>query len=85
VGKTIRVASRNYSSSGSPRRLAPFLGSHKTVRLLPFQAYEQIWHTGQTSILILVQAKSPEMIGAAEDEVRMILRRAAARTILRAR
>jgi putative ABC transport system permease protein len=41
---------------------------------IPFQAYEQIWHTAQTSLLILVQARSPELIDPAEDEVRMLLR-----------
>jgi putative ABC transport system permease protein len=75
IGKTVRVATQELLIVGVATTIGSIFGqSQDQFVFLPFQSYEQIWHTGQTSIMILVQAKSPELIGAAEDEVRMILR-----------
>jgi putative ABC transport system permease protein len=42
--------------------------------MVPFSVYRDSWHAPKSSITLFVQANDPEMISAAEDEVRVMLR-----------
>ncbi len=75
VGRTIRIATQELLIVGVATPIGSVFGqSQDQFVFIPFQTYEQIWHTAQTSLLILVQARSPALIEPAEDEVRMLLR-----------
>jgi putative ABC transport system permease protein len=75
VGRTIRAGSQEFQVVGvAAARGSVFGQSQDQFVLVPYKTYEKTWHTGRNSLNIFVQARSPELIDAAMDEVRMILR-----------
>jgi putative ABC transport system permease protein len=75
VGRTIRAGPQEFQVIGvAAVRGSVFGQSQDQFVLVPYKTYEKSWHTARNSLNIFVQARSPELIDAAMDEVRMILR-----------
>ncbi|HYB62621.1 MAG TPA: ABC transporter permease [Methylomirabilota bacterium] len=77
IGKMIRIGSKTCTVVGVADPLGTVFGvSRDTFVLIPFQTYEKEWKTPTDSASFFVQARSEDMMEAAEDESRMILRAA---------
>lgn len=75
IGKTVRIATQEFQVIGVGNPQGTVFGQPQDqIVLMPFETYEKIWHTAQSSISIWVQARGPDVVGGAEDEVRMLLR-----------
>jgi putative ABC transport system permease protein len=75
IGRTVRIATQEFQVIGVANQIGQVFGqSQDQIVLIPFQTYEKVWHTAQSSITIWVQAKGPDIVGGSEDEVRMLLR-----------
>jgi putative ABC transport system permease protein len=75
VGKFVRAGPEEFQVVGVTVPQGTVLGVPRdNFVLLPYRTYEKSWHTAQNSLDFFVQARSPEFIDAAEDEVRVILR-----------
>jgi putative ABC transport system permease protein len=75
VGKEVRAGNRSYRVVGVAAKMGTVLGqSQDNFVLIPFSAFRAGWHRPNGSASLFVQARSPELMGAAQDEVRVILR-----------
>jgi putative ABC transport system permease protein len=75
IGRTVRIATQEFQVIGVANQIGQVFGqSQDQIVLIPFQSYEKVWHTAQSSITIWVQARGPDIVGGSEDEVRMLLR-----------
>jgi len=75
VGKTIRVGPQTYQVVGTARPLGSVFGnSRDNFVWMPFGTYMKTWHLPNDSIDVWTQSWTPESMGAAVDEVRVILR-----------
>jgi len=75
VGKFVRAGQEEYQVVGVTVPLGTVFGQPQdNYILIPFHTWEKSFHTAQNSMTMFVQARSPELIDAAEDEVRVILR-----------
>jgi len=75
LGKFVRFGPEEFQVIGVTVPLGTVFGQPQdNYVLIPFHSFEKSWHTDQESLTMFVQAKSPELIDAAEDEVRVILR-----------
>jgi len=75
IGKSLRVGQQTYQVIGVGTPLGSVFGqSRDNFVLIPLGTYLKAWFTPYDSIQILVQAKTPELIDASQDEVRMLLR-----------
>ncbi len=75
IGKTLRAGSQVYEVVGVADAIGSVFGiSQDNFLIIPFHTYEKTWHTPSESILIFVQAASPELMDQAQDEARMLLR-----------
>jgi len=75
IGKSIRVGSHTYEVVGVAKAMGSVFGqSQDNFVHIPMGAYMKGWCGGSCSIVVLVQAASTELMDAAQDEVRAILR-----------
>jgi putative ABC transport system permease protein len=75
VGKEVRAGNRSYRVIGVAAKMGTVLGiSQDNFVIIPFSAFRAGWHQPNGSISLFVQARSPELMEAAQDEVRVILR-----------
>jgi putative ABC transport system permease protein len=75
IGKTIRVGSQIYQVVGTASPLGSVFGqSRDNWVIVPFHTFLKSWHQPNDSIDLWIQALSPEMMDAAADEARAILR-----------
>jgi len=75
LGKFVRAGPEEFQVIGVTTPLGTTLGQPQDNYIqIPFHTYEKSWHTARNSLIFFVQARSPELIDAAEDEVRVVLR-----------
>jgi putative ABC transport system permease protein len=75
LGKFVRAGPEEFQVIGVTTPLGTVFGQPQDNYIqIPFHTYEKSWHTAQNSLTFFVEARSPELIDAAEDEVRVVLR-----------
>jgi putative ABC transport system permease protein len=75
LGKFVRAGPEEFQVIGVTTPLGTLFGQPQDNYIqVPFHSYEKSWHTAQNSLTFFVEARSPELIDAAEDEVRVVLR-----------
>ena len=75
VGKTVRVGPQTYEIVGTAKPLGAVFGqSRDNYVYMPFATYMKTWHLPNDSVDIWMEAWSPEVMDAAIDDVRVILR-----------
>jgi putative ABC transport system permease protein len=75
VGKDVRAGNQSYRVVGVAEKMGTVLGiSQDNFVIVPLATFRAGWHRPNGSISLFVQARSPELMQAAQDEVRVILR-----------
>jgi putative ABC transport system permease protein len=75
LNKPLRVGSQVYTIVGVAKEMGTVLGqSRDNFVFIPFSSYLKVWSRGNDSIFMLAQAEHPELMEAAADEIRAILR-----------
>ena len=75
IGKTIRAGTHSYQVIGVAEVIGSAFGqSQDRYMFIPLGTYAKEWGTQRDSLDLFVQARSAEMMGASEDEARMLLR-----------
>jgi len=75
IGKSLRAGSQVFEVVGVATPIGTVFGvTQDNFVLVPFGVFEKTWHTPSNSISIFVQARTAELMGAAQDEARLILR-----------
>jgi len=75
IGKTLRVGPQTYQVVGTVKPMGSAFGQSRDYFVkMPFTTYMKSWHLPNDSVDIWIQTVSPEFMGAAIDEVRVILR-----------
>ena len=75
VGKEVRAGNQSYIVVGVAAKMGTVLGiSQDNFVIIPFSTFRAGWHRPNGSVSLFVQARSPELMEAAQDEVRVILR-----------
>ena len=75
IGRSVRAGNRSYRVIGVAGAIGAVFGiSQDNFLLIPFATYRAGWHAPNRSVTLFVQARDPELMEAAQDEVRLILR-----------
>jgi putative ABC transport system permease protein len=75
VGKEVRASNQSYLVVGVAAKMGTVLGiSQDNFLIIPFSTFRAGWHRPNGSVSLFVQARDPELMEAAQDEVRVILR-----------
>ena len=75
IGKTIRAGTHSYQVVGVAETIGSALGqSQDRFMFIPLGTYQKEWGTQRDSLVLFIQAGNSEMMGASEDEARMLLR-----------
>jgi putative ABC transport system permease protein len=75
VGKEIRASNQSYQVIGVAAKMGTVLGiPQDNFLIIPFSTFRAGWHRPNGSVSLFVQARGPEVMEAAQDEVRVILR-----------
>jgi len=75
IGKSIRAGQGQYEVVGVAVAKGTVLGeSEDNFLMIPMGTYRKEWLKPQDSVTMFVQATAPELMDAAEDEARVILR-----------
>jgi putative ABC transport system permease protein len=75
IGKNVRAGNQSYLVVGVAAKMGTVLGmSQDNFMIIPFSTFRAGWHRPNGSISLFVQARSPELMEAAQDEVRVVLR-----------
>ncbi len=75
IGKSIRVGSETYDVVGVAKAIGSVFGqSQDNFLLIPLGTYRKTRHAPNGSLTLFVQARHAEMLEAAEDEARLLLR-----------
>jgi putative ABC transport system permease protein len=75
IGNSIRTGTQVFEVVGVATPIGSVFGvPQDNFVLVSFGTFEKTWHTPGNSIAIFVQARSAELVGAAQDEARLILR-----------
>ncbi|MGH9734171.1 MAG: ABC transporter permease [Candidatus Acidiferrales bacterium] len=75
IGKTIRPGQSEYEIVGVAKTLGTVLGqSRDNFVLITLSTYRKEWLKPDDSIMVFIQARSPDLMTAAEDQARVILR-----------
>ena len=74
IGKTIYLDGNAYVVIGIAQKIGSTLGQPQdTFAYIPVETYRKVYGT-QESGTLRIQARSPQLMGAAEDEARMLMR-----------
>jgi putative ABC transport system permease protein len=75
IGRAVRAGSQEFQVVGVAAAIGTVFGIPRDQFIfVPFRTWDKSWHTGRNSLTMFVQARSPDALDAAQDEVRMILR-----------
>ena len=75
VGKAVRAGSNQYIVVGVAKARGTVFGqSQDNFLMIPLSTYRKSWHAPDDSVVIFVQARGPEIMDAAQDESRVIIR-----------
>lgn len=75
IGKTIRAGTHSYEVVGVSQVIGSAFGqSQDNFMFIPLGTYIKEWGTQRDSLTLFMQAGDAEMMGASEDEARMLLR-----------
>ena len=75
IGRSVRAGNHSYQVIGVAATIGTVFGiSQDNFVLIPFSTYRAGWHAPNRSVSLFVQARDPELMEAAQDEVRLILR-----------
>ncbi|HTU33322.1 MAG TPA: ABC transporter permease [Candidatus Acidoferrum sp.] len=75
IGKTIRPGQSEYEIVGVAKTLGTVLGqSRDNFVLITLSTYRKEWLKPDDTIMVFIQARSPDLMPAAEDQARVILR-----------
>jgi len=75
IGRSVRAGNHSYRVIGVAASIGTVFGiSQDNFLLIPFSTYRAGWHAPNRSVTLFIQARDPELIQAAQDEVRVILR-----------
>jgi putative ABC transport system permease protein len=75
IGKAIRVGNQVYTIVGVARPRGSVFGqSQDNFVVIPMGAYLKSWMGPRTSIFVLIQAVRPDLMEAAQDEARAMMR-----------
>jgi putative ABC transport system permease protein len=75
VDKEVRAGNQSYRVIGVAAKMGTVLGiSQDNFLLIPYSTFRAGWHKPNGSISLFVQARGPELMEAAQDEARVILR-----------
>ncbi len=75
IGKTLRIGTQVCEIVGVATPIGSVFGvSQDNFVLVAFGTFEKTWHTPSNSIAIFVQAQTAELMDAAQDEARLIMR-----------
>jgi putative ABC transport system permease protein len=75
IGRTVRAGSQEFQVVGVAAAIGTVFGIPQDQFIfVPFRTWDKTWHTARNSLTMFVEARSPDAIDAAQDEVRMILR-----------
>jgi putative ABC transport system permease protein len=75
IGRTVRAGNHSYQVIGVAAALGTVFGLPlDNFMVIPFSTYRAGWHAPNQSVSLFIQARDPELLQAAEDEVRVILR-----------
>jgi putative ABC transport system permease protein len=75
IGKTIRAQTHSYLVIGVAKAIGTVFGqSQDNFMIMPFSTFQKEWQRQTDSVSIFVQAPSAELMGASEDEARMLFR-----------
>ncbi len=75
LGQMVRAGTESYRVVGVAEMAGTVLGvSQDNFVLIPFSTFRAGWHAPTRSITLFVQARDPELMEAAQDEVRLVLR-----------
>ncbi len=75
VGKSIRASSQVHEVVGVAKAIGSVFGqSQDNFVLIPFSTYLKTRHTPNSSVTVFVQARHAELLDAAQDEARLLLR-----------
>ena len=75
IGKTVRAGSDSYEVVGVAKAIGSVFGvTQDNFILIPFGTYRKTRHAPNASITLFVQARHPELLDAAQDDARLLLR-----------
>ena len=75
IGKSIRAGSQVYEVVGVAKAIGSVFGqSQDNFVLIPLGTYLKTRHTPNSSVTLFVQARHAELLDAAQDEARLLLR-----------
>jgi len=75
IGKTIRAGTHTYQVIGVAQAIGSAFGqSQDNYMIIPINTFLKGWHRPIDWAVIFIQAPNAEMMGASEDEARMLLR-----------
>ncbi len=75
IGKTIRAGSQAYEVVGVAKAIGSVFGqSQDNFVLIPLGVFQKTWHAPNGSLTMFIQARHPELMEAAQDEARLLLR-----------
>ena len=75
VGKEVRANNQSYLVIGVAAKMGTVLGiSQDNFVIIPFMTFRAGWHKPNGSVSLFIQARDPELMEAAQDEARVILR-----------
>ena len=75
IGKTIRAGSQAYEVVGVAKAIGSVFGqSQDNFVLIPLGVFRKTWHAPSGSLTMFAQARHPELMEAAQDEARLLLR-----------
>jgi len=75
VGKEVHVGRQVYQIVGVAKRRGSVLGqSQDNFVFIPLGTYLKTWASPQTSLFMLVKARRPDLVDAAQDEARVLMR-----------
>ncbi|HJY88203.1 MAG TPA: ABC transporter permease [Candidatus Acidoferrales bacterium] len=75
IGKSIRAGTHVFEVVGVATPVGSIFGvTQDNFVLVPFGTFEKTWHTPRSSLTIFVQAHGAELMEAAQDEARLVMR-----------
>ena len=75
VGRFVRAGTHTYQVIGTAEVIGSVFGvAQDNFILVPFAVYQSDWHAPGGSVSVIVEARNSDLVDAAEDEARVVLR-----------